>query len=276
MKPLPAILAEFRARCRTDADAATALGITVTQLQSWLRCETRPRALIRDAIAREIRDGRDPRVDLTLTPAQLAARLKTWRATHGVSQAQAGLLLRLPLSTIAWLENGGHVPAQPALAEVLHRLDQSVDAFLIATFTPAQLIEPAIFAGLLREWRHRHSLTQAQACVALGLPRDQAIISDWERGDAFPRCKRLRKILAALQHPPATGRGTHRWFTARVTSFGPRLRAWRKARGLKQLDAAIALGLPRDQALISDYEKGKACPRGARLAQIEAMIGGAK
>ena len=130
------------------------------------------------------------------------------------------------------------------------------------------------FATLLRNWRRAHCLTQAQACVALGLPRDQALISDWESGKAFPRKPRLQQLVAALKQPPASGSGTHNWFAARSNEFGQQLRAWRKARGLRQLDACAVLGLPRDQGLICRYERGEASPRRERMTRMLAIIAG--
>ena len=113
-----------------------------------------------------------------------------------------------------------------------------------------------------------------QACVALGLPHDQALISDWESGKAFPRKPRLEQLVAALKQPPASGPGTHNWFKARSHEFGQKLRAWRKTRGLRQLDACAVLGLPRDQGLICRYERGEASPRRERMVRVLAIIAG--
>jgi hypothetical protein len=49
------------------------------------------------------------------------------------------------------------------------------------------IMEPRQFAALLSRWRRGHRMTQAQACAALGLPAEQALICDYERGNAFPR-----------------------------------------------------------------------------------------
>jgi len=74
--------------------------------------------------------------------------------------------------------------------------------------------------------------------------------------------------------PRQRGRGTHNWFKARSHEFGQKLRAWRKARGLRQLDACAVLGLPRDQGLICRYERGESSPRRARMVRILAIIAG--
>ena len=135
-------------------------------------------------------------------------------------------------------------------------------------------ITPGQFAAMLRNWRQKYCLTQKQACAALGLPADQALISDWESCKAFPRKPRLQQLVAALKQPPVSGPGTHNWFTARSKEFGQNLRAWRKARGLRQTDACAALGLPQDQGLICLYERGEASPRRERMERILAIIGG--
>jgi transcriptional regulator with XRE-family HTH domain len=59
---------------------------------------------------------------------------------------------------------------------------------------------------------------------------------------------------------------------ARSKEFGEQLRAWRKARGLRQMDACAALGLPPDQGLICRYERGEASPRRERMTRILAII----
>jgi len=38
------------------------------------------------AVLRQIRDGRDPLVDVRMTPAKFADTLKNWRAGHGFTQ----------------------------------------------------------------------------------------------------------------------------------------------------------------------------------------------
>jgi transcriptional regulator with XRE-family HTH domain len=102
----------------------------------------------------------------------------------------------------------------------------------------------------------------------------QALISNWESGKAFPRKPRLEQLVAALKQPPASGPGTHRWFLSRASGFGQQLRAWRKARGLRQLDACAVLDLPSDQGLICRYERGEASPRRERMTRILAIIAG--
>jgi len=87
-------------------------------------------------------------------------------------------------------------------------------------------------------------------------------------------CKSRHFCLAchsAASGRPADGPGTHNWFKARSHEFGQKLRAWRKARGLRQLDACAVLSLPRDQGLICRYERGEASPRRERMV-LEARI----
>jgi len=132
---------------------------------------------------------------------------------------------------------------------------------------------PRQFATLLRNLRRKHCLTQAQACVALGLPNDQGVISDSHRGKAFPCPPRLQQLVAALKQPPASGSGTHSWFV-RAIEFRHKRRAWRKARGLRQLDACAVLGLPSDEGLVcrSNAERPARGERASR--RIPAIIAG--
>ena len=137
---------------------------------------------------------------------------------------------------------------------------------------PKPFITPGQFAAMLRRWRRKYRLTQKQACAALGPPADQALISDGERCKAFPRKARLQEFVAALKLPPASGPGTDNWFVARSKEFGQKLGAWQKARGLRQMDACAARGLPNDQGLICRCERGEASPRRERMEGILAII----
>ena len=76
-----------------------------------------------------------------------------------------------------------------------------------------------------------------------------------------------------MKQPPASGPGTHNWFKARSHDFGQKLRAWRKARSLRQLDACAVLGLPRDQGLICRYERREASPRRERMVLWHSRFG---
>src|SRR5207302_796781 len=104
----------------------------------------------------------------------------------------------------------------------------------------------------------------------------------WEKSRELPHAGRLPSVLAAMSGDwlPTNrkNRVCEKIVRAKPVIPSPRfakaLRAWRKARGLKQLAACVVLGLPRDQALISNWENGKAMPRKARLLRLLAIIEG--
>ena len=117
--------------------------------------------------------------------------------------------------------------------------------------------------------RHqRYDLESAMLAYAPARPPRQACQC------GFPLKPRLQQLVSALKQPPASGPGTHNWFKARSHEFGQKLRAWRKSRGLRQLDACAVLGLPPDQGLICRYERGEASPRRERMLRILAIITG--
>ena len=60
------------------------------------------------------------------------------------------------------------------------------------------LITPEKFGRLLREWRKARGLNQLAACIALDLPRDQALISNWENAKSMPRKLRPLRALAII------------------------------------------------------------------------------
>ncbi len=55
-------------------------------------------------------------------------------------------------------------------------------------------------------------------------------------------------------------------------STPPELREWRKRRGLNQLEAAAELGVGRDPAKISKWEKGRQMPRKPVLLALLARL----
>jgi transcriptional regulator with XRE-family HTH domain len=176
-------------------------------------------------------------------PAEFAARLKAWRKHHGLSQAQAERFLGTTGRTVWVWESERSLPNQPLA--MLVKLNES-------PVKPKPLITPQRFGKLLRQWRKAAGINQADACKALGLPHDQALISRWERGKAMPRPARLKAILAVIAKPLPEPSPKLR--------FAQLLRDWRKARGLNQFSAAQALGVGRDQAKISKWERGKGLP----------------
>ena len=284
------LLKDWRAKHRfTQRQAGVALGTTADVVRGWESKDGMPRQPALGEILRRLRMPVDEELVKQATkrppliePQKFAELLRAWRRRRKLSREAAARELRSTgLRTIGrtvWTwESGRALPWRPqAILDLIH-------GPLAVTppnprgrkpNLPRPLMTPKQFAKALRDWRRTHCLTQRQACVALGLPHDQALISDWERGKAFPRKPRLQQLVAALKQPPASGPGTHNWFTARSKEFGQKLRAWRKARCLRQMDACALLGLPRDQGLICRYECGEASPRRERMTRILAIICG--
>ena len=265
----------------TQREAAAAIGTSAETVRGWESQDGVPRQPALGELLRRLRMPVD--VDLVkqatkrprpIEPEKFAELMRAWRRRCKLNRTQAAHALRTTglrtTDRTIWLwESARALPQRPlAVLELIH------GPLAVNPPKPKPLIAPKQFAKALRDWRRTHCLTQAQACVALGLPCDQALISDWESGKAFPRKPRLQQLIAALKQPPVSGPGTHNWFKARSHEFGQKLRAWRKSRGLRQLDACAVLHLPPDQGLICRYERGEASPRRERMVRILAIICG--
>lgn len=340
------LLREWRAsRGLSDFGAACALGVPYATFVPWVNARNLPSPLTLAAVLRQIREGCDPNVRLSIEPPEFARLVSDWRLGHGLTQPQAGLVLGVTRDAISSWECEESMPHQPALAEVLrrlrmpvnvpaiqaatkrprpieprefarqvrqwrrrHRLTQEEAAAVLGTtrrnvwvweaaravpwrpqdvlarlaepFTrtepkvaavlpppkPKPLITPSRFAALLRRWRKGHRLTQAQACYALGLPADAAVISDYERGDLFPQPARLRAILDAIAHRPAPPPPPR----IRPSPFARSLRKWRKFRRLTLARASAILGCT--VPMLCKYEHGRNEPPPHRRTAILAMI----
>lgn len=330
------LLREWRAdHGFSDPEAAAALGCRYGTFTHWLNGHCLPKPLTLAAMLRQMRDGRDPLVDVCMGPAEFGALVSDWRLRLGLTQRQAGIALGVVRDTLGDWEQQMNVPQQPALAEVLRRLRVPVDVEAVQAASkrppviapqdfaaalrkwrrrhqltqtqagrvlhttgrtiwvweaarslpkrpfavlaqlrqpapkpakPTPLIEPRRFAALLRRWRRGHRLTQAQACAALGLPADAALISDYERGDAMPQPARLRAILDAIASRPAPPPPPR----IRPSPFARGLRKWRKFRRLTLAQAAAILGCT--VPMICKYEHGRNEPPPQRMAAILAII----
>jgi transcriptional regulator with XRE-family HTH domain len=247
----------------SQRQAAMAIGCTYGALQGWEKQQHAPR---QPALAEIIRRLRMP-VDAErvreatkrkrpVEPAEFAARLREWRKRHGLSQAQAGRFLGTTGRTVWVWESMRSLPNQPLA--MLAKLAESPQK-------PRPMITPQRFGRLLRAWRKANGINQAAACRALGLPLDQALISNWERGKAMPRPARLKALLAKIANPLPEPSPKLR--------FPQLLRDWRKARGINQLAAARVLGVGRDQAKISKWERGKGLPVRPVLVRLLKMLG---
>lgn len=282
---LASALKEWRAEHGfSQRQAAVAIGTGKDGVRGWERGHGIPRQPGLGEILRRLRMPVDPALVKQATkrqppiePKKFAELFRAWRRRCKLTQNEAAYAIRSATGlrttgrTVWVWEAARALPQRPR--RVLDLIHGPLAVNPPKPKHPKPIIDRAQFAALLRNWRRTHCLTQKQACAALGLPDDQALISNWEKCKVFPKKQRLEKLVAALKEPPASP-GTHRWFEARSHEFGQKLRAWREARGLRQLDACAVLGLPRDQGLICRYERGEASPRRERMIALLAIITG--
>jgi transcriptional regulator with XRE-family HTH domain len=267
-------LREYRVRYDlSQREAAIALGCNAQTLRGWEKCVGPMPLAIPELLRRLEMPVHVPAVKAAarprplIEPAEFATKLRAWRRRYKLTQCQCGEALGIHERTVFAWETCQQFPGTPILRRTLALLGERPVGVLSRNGRHREIDRS--FGRRLRMWRKARGMNQLAAVIALGLPRDQALISDYEKGQQYPRADRLAHILAVID-----GREPFDAPAQRDAMFGQRLRAWRKARRINQLAAAIALGLPRDQALISDYEKGIQYPRPERLAKIEAMIGG--
>jgi transcriptional regulator with XRE-family HTH domain len=202
--------------------------------------------------------------------AELAAELRMWRGRHGVSQIRAAALLGLPHETIRRMEGLAREPKPLCADEILHRLNRPVDPKALAVARRrTRPVEPAVLAAALRKWRKRYRMNRERAAAALramGFFTTGRTIWVWETERMLPRqpLALMRMLEAKPPRPPRKPKPDK--------SFGRRLRAWRKGRGLTQREALTLLGVPGDQAKWSDWERGKKIPKNvpALIARMEA------
>ena len=100
----------------------------------------------------------------------------------------------------------------------------------------------------------------------LGLPDDQALLCNYERGRFIPRPDRMRAILAIIASRPAPPPPP----SIRPSPFARGLRKWRKFRDLTLGQAAAIFGCSVPS--LCHYENGRVEPPPQRRAAILAMI----
>lgn len=248
--------------------AAAELGVSYGTLMGWLGTRL-PCALTRAAVLRRVSGGL---FELTenLTPVGLAARCRLWRGQHGLSQIQAAALLLLPCSTFRSIESMKRQTTKFSSEEILHRISQPVNTGALTEVKHRERpVEPQELARALRHWRREHRLNRRQAADALkvmGFFTTARTIWVWETARMLPRqpLTLMQMLEARPPQPPPKPKPDN--------AFGRQLRAWRKGRGLTQVQALAALGAPGDQAKLSDWERGKKIPKNAAelVAKMEA------
>jgi len=280
------ILREWRHQCGyTDPQAAVALGVATSTFCRW-KNNFLPDKLIVAGVVHRIRQGDD--LAPVCVGAELALKLKDWRARHGLNQAEAAHALGLKPHAVRGLERAENPPDALHFIrarEVLRRMQREPDvAAAKRACAPKPPMTPEAFAARLRSWRKARRLTQPRAAAAvsaLGVVVGDGTWAKWERCEQTPWPSPMRLVLAALARAPRpapplpTSRiRPHREMPMCPRKFRHLLRRWRKARGLNQAEALVVLGLPADQALLSSYERGRFIPRPARMGALLAIITG--
>ena len=259
----------------TQREAAAAIGAGTEAVRGWESQDGVPRQPALGEILRRLRMPVD--VDLVkqatkrpkaIEPQKFAELMRAWRRRCKLSRVGAAYALRAATGlkttdrTLWTWESARALPQRPlAMLELIHGP--------LAVNPPKPkpaIMEPRQFAALLRRWRKGHRLTQAQACAALSLPADAALISDYERGDAMPQPARLRAILDSIASRPAPPPPPR----IRPSPFARTLRKWRTFRGLTLASAAAILGCT--VPMLCKYEHGRNEPPAHRRAAILAVI----
>ena len=259
----------------SQRQAAAAIGTTANVLRGWESQDGTPRQPALGEILRRLRMPVDVELVKQATkrprliePQKFAELFRAWRRRCKLNRSQAAHALRsvaglkTTARTIWTWESARAFPQRPlAVLELIH------GPLAVSPPKPKPAImEPRQFAALLRRWRRGHRLTQAQACAALNLPADQALISDYERGNAVPQPARMRAILDSIASRPAPPPPPR----IRPSPFARTLRKWRTFRRLTLARAAAILGCT--VPMLCKYEHGRNEPPVHRRAAILAII----
>lgn len=252
----------------TQREAGAAIGTCAETIRGWESQDGPPRQPALSEILRRLRMPVDVELVKQATkrprpiePTKFAEAVRAWRRSHRLTQAEAAAILGTsPRNVWVW-QSARALPRRP-----LAMLARLAEPFTRPAPRKSKLIEPRRFAEMLRRWRRGHRLTQAQACAALRLPPDQALISDYERRNAFPQPDRLRTILNAIASRPAPPPPPR----IRPSPFARGLRKWRKFRHLTLAEAAAIFGC--SVSALCHYENGRAEPPAHRRAAIVAII----
>jgi transcriptional regulator with XRE-family HTH domain len=238
--------------------AADELGVSYGTLTGWLGGRL-PCALRRAAVIRRIKDGTLEPVPPAVSTVELAARSRMWRGQHGLSQIRAAVLLGIPRETFRRVESMSRETDGMAADEILRRMGEPVSAEALEEVTRrTPPVEPAELAKRLRQWRRRYRMSReraAEALRAMGFFTTGRTIWVWETERMLPR-QPLALMAKLDEEPPKPPRKPKP-----DKSFGRQLRAWRRGRGLTQREALAVLGVPGDQAKLSDWERGKKVPK---------------
>ena len=255
--------------------AGAALGTSGHVIRGWESKGEVPRQPALGEILRRLRMPVDAEMVKQATkrprpiePQKFAELLMAWRRRNKLNRPAAAFALRSQgMKTTArtiWVwEAAREYPQRPLkVLELIHGP--------IAVNPPRPKrksdIDPRQFAAALRRWRKGHRLTQRQACAELGLPDDQALICDYELGNAVPRPDRARAIMAVIAARPAPPPPPR----IMPSPFARGLRKWRKVRGLTLAEAAPLLGCSLGQ--LCRYELGCSEPPADLRAAIVAII----
>lgn len=261
-------LAAWCAKYPNQQIAAAELGVSYGTLMGWLGSRM-PCVLTRAAVLRRIGDGAFE-LPADVAPTELAARCRLWRGQHGLSQVQAAALLLLPRSTFRSIESMKRQTTKLAADEILHRIALPMNGEALAAVKRRERpVELKVLATALRHWRRKHRLNRRQAADALkamGFFTTARTIWVWETARMLPRqpLTLMQMLEAKPPQPPPKPKPDN--------VFGRQLRAWRKSRGLTQVQALAVLGVPGDQAKLSDWERGKKIPKNVAelVAKMEA------
>ena len=250
--------------------AAAELGVSYGTLCGWLsRVRGLPCHLTLAAVLRRMRGGCEPIAEAS--PFEVAAECKIWRAKHGLTQIQAGAMLKWPPSMFRSIEAMTNRMTPLAADEILHQIRKPVSAEELAVIKQRQhAVEPGVVAERLRQWRRAHRLNRRQAADALkamGFATTARTVWVWESERMLPN-RPLALLEKLAEKPPQTE--PRREEIGR--SFGQTLRQWRRMRGLNQREALAILGEGDDQGKLSRWENGKQVPAnmGELLAKMDA------
>ena len=200
------------------------------------------------------------------TPS-LGELLRQLRRERGWTQGELGRRAGLTDVTVGHYEAGKTYPSIRRLSGLARALGVPVEELARQLPPPA---DSTRFGRVLRELRERRGLTQLQLADRIGC--SASLISGYEILGTHPRPKTLGAIARALgvRRRELSGLVVKQGPPKQLTAFGRLLREARTARGLTQLQLALAVGLP--MTTMASYERGNVHPARERIPGLVERI----
>lgn len=200
-----------------------------------------------------------------------AKKIKTWRKTHGLTQAQAAKVLDITYSSYPPYESCSRLPKAERKKHIMdvikaskeqqpHIMD-AIQAAVPSRNPPPE--ETVIFSQKLGKWQEKYKLSLREAGELLGIsPSD---FFKYRAGNSYPHQTKREKILEQMQKHEENPKELER-----RESIGKEAKQWREKHNLSIKQAGRIFDI--SSGVLSNYESGEYRPMLAHINKIEKII----